>query len=80
MYASPSRGFSRVPSFFEKLCVESSAAHRICVTHGVSLTSSGLDELDIFTDDLFVDGLQREGDIFKVYRDLRVMYMIGQNL
>lgn len=33
--------------------------------------AGGLDELDIFTDDLFVDGLQREGDIFKVYRDPR---------
>ena len=29
----------------------------------------GLDELDVFTDDLFVDGPFREGDIFKVYRD-----------
>ena len=29
----------------------------------------GLDELDIFTDDLFIDGPFREGDIFRVYRD-----------
>ena len=29
----------------------------------------GLDELDVFTDDLFVDGPFREGDIFRVYRD-----------
>ncbi len=31
--------------------------------------AGGLDELDTFTDDLFVDGLDRSGDIFKVYRD-----------
>ena len=31
--------------------------------------AGGLDELDIFTDDLFVDGPFREGDIFRVYRD-----------
>lgn len=29
----------------------------------------GLDCFEVFTEDLFVDGLQREGDIFKVYRD-----------
>lgn len=29
----------------------------------------GLDELDVFTEDLFVDGPFREGDIFRVYRD-----------
>ena len=32
--------------------------------------AGGFDELDVFTDDLFVDGPQREGDIFKVWRDL----------
>ena len=31
--------------------------------------AGGLDELDIFTDDLFIDGPAREGDIFRVYRD-----------
>ena len=31
--------------------------------------AGGLDELDVFTDDLFVDGPEREGDIFKVYSD-----------
>ena len=31
--------------------------------------AGGLDELDVFTEDLFVDGLEREGDIFKVYSD-----------
>ena len=31
--------------------------------------AGGLDELDVFTEDLFVDGPEREGDIFKVYRD-----------
>ena len=31
--------------------------------------AGGLDELDVFTEDLFVDGSEREGDIFKVYRD-----------
>jgi len=32
--------------------------------------AGGLDILDeVFTDDLFVDGTQREGDIFKVYHD-----------
>ena len=29
----------------------------------------GLDELYVFTEDLFVDGLERAGDIFKIYRD-----------
>ena len=29
----------------------------------------GLDELDVYTDDLFVDGPFRDGDIFRVYRD-----------
>ena len=29
----------------------------------------GLDELDVFTEDLFIDGPCRDGDIFKVYRD-----------
>ena len=31
--------------------------------------AGGLDELDVFTEDLFVDGPEREGDIFKVYSD-----------
>ena len=31
--------------------------------------AGGLDELDVFTDDLFVDGPERDGDIFKVYSD-----------
>ncbi|MBQ3392778.1 MAG: hypothetical protein IJG52_05115 [Lachnospiraceae bacterium] len=31
--------------------------------------AGGLDCLDIFTEDLFVDGVEREGDIFKVYSD-----------
>ena len=31
--------------------------------------SGGLDELYIFTEDLFVDGPQRDGDIFKVFSD-----------
>lgn len=31
--------------------------------------AGGLDELEIFTDDLFIDGPQREGDIFKVFHD-----------
>ncbi len=31
--------------------------------------AGGLDCLEVFTEDLFIDGLQREGDIFKVYHD-----------
>ena len=31
--------------------------------------AGGLDELDVFTEDLFVDGPERDGDIFKVYSD-----------
>lgn len=31
--------------------------------------AGGLDCMEVFTDDLFVDGPQREGDIFKVYHD-----------
>ena len=32
--------------------------------------AGGFDELDVFTDDLFVDGPEREGDVFKVYREI----------
>lgn len=31
--------------------------------------AGGLDCMEVFTDDLFVDGLERNGDIFKVYHD-----------